>query len=79
MKITVTWFSILREQSGCSEEEVDTTAVTASELYAQLREKHRFTLSEASLRVAVNDAFSGWNDRLVPGDRVVFIAPVGGG
>ncbi|MEN9355314.1 MAG: hypothetical protein RL318_2639 [Fibrobacterota bacterium] len=79
MNLSIAWFSILREQAGCSEESVETSAITASELYGQMRAKHRFTLAQGSLRVAINDEFAQWDDRLAPGDRVVFIAPVGGG
>ena len=42
-------------------------------------QEHRFTLPQASLRVAVNDGFSDWDTTLSDQDRLVFIAPVGGG
>jgi molybdopterin synthase sulfur carrier subunit len=79
MNVSVTWFSILREQAGRGEETVEVEGGTAADLYGMLKERHRLTLGIASLRVAVNDAFAGWDTALSPGDHVVFIAPVGGG
>jgi len=79
MNVSVTWFSILREQAGRGEETVEVEGGTAADLYERLKARHRLTLGIASLRVAVNDAFADWDTVLASGDRVVFIAPVGGG
>jgi sulfur-carrier protein len=79
MTIDLCWFSILREQVGRDRETVDFDGETAGELYAQLAILHAFALPMPSLRVAVNDAFAEWDTPLSDGDRVVYIAPVGGG
>jgi len=77
--VRLVYYAILREQRGCSEEAVETGAATVGELYAELRERHGFTLSPDQVRVVVNEAFVPWDTALGPGDEVVFIPPVAGG
>lgn len=77
--ITLQYFAVLREQAGCSEERLTTTAATPAELYDEVRARHGFTLPLAMLRVAVNEEFREWSTPLVANDRVVFIPPVAGG
>jgi sulfur-carrier protein len=77
--IVVQYFAVLREQAGCGEERVETSAASASELYAELAARHGFSLPQRLLKVAVNDDFALWGQALVEGDRVVFIPPVAGG
>jgi len=78
-KITIQYYAILREQRGIDEEQIETAAQTACELYAELKEKYCFPLEQNSLKVAVNDEFSEWKTALNSGDAVVFIPPVSGG
>lgn len=77
--IRIQYFAILREQAGRSEETIDTPARTAAELFEQVRARHRFQLSPAQLKVAVNSEFADWQTQLAHGDTVVFIPPVAGG
>ena len=77
--ITLQYFAVLREQAGCSEERVTTSAATPAELYEEVRARHGFTLPIAMLRVAVNEEFRDWSAPLAANDRVVFIPPVAGG
>jgi molybdopterin converting factor subunit 1 len=77
--VRVQYYAILREQAGRSEETLDTSAGTAAELYAQLRQRHPFQLTAAQLKVALNSEFSDWQTPLKHGDTVVFIPPVAGG
>jgi len=77
--IHLQYFAVLREQAGCSEERVATTAATPADLYEEVRARHGFTLPLAMLRVAVNDEFRDWSSPLAANDRVVFIPPVAGG
>lgn len=77
--IRVQYFAILREQAGRSEETLDTTAATPSDLYDELRQRHPFQLTPAQLKVALNSEFSDWHTPLKHGDTVVFIPPVAGG
>jgi molybdopterin converting factor subunit 1 len=79
MTVTLQYFAVLREQAGCSQEQIETAASTPAELYEQARERHGFTLPRSMLRVAVNDEFREWTSPLRPNDRVVFIPPVAGG
>lgn len=78
-EITVRYYAVLRQQRGVSEETVATDAATPAALYAALQAAHGFTLSPATLKVAVNDEFADWSVPLADGDQVVFIAPVAGG
>jgi molybdopterin converting factor subunit 1 len=77
--VNLQYFALLREQAGCSQEQLETAAATPAELYEQVRERHGFTLPLALLRVAINDEFREWTAPLQANDRVVFIPPVAGG
>jgi molybdopterin converting factor subunit 1 len=77
--VTLQYFAVLREQAGCSEERVTTTAATPAELYDEVRARHGFTLPLTMLRVAINEEFREWSSPLAANDRVVFIPPVAGG
>ena len=79
MNIRIRYYALLREQAGCSEETIHTSAHTPRELYAELAARHPFSLGMESLRVAVNAEFGEWEQELTDGDAVVFIPPVAGG
>ncbi|HWW20524.1 MAG TPA: NTP transferase domain-containing protein [Steroidobacteraceae bacterium] len=78
-RLNVRYFAMLREQAGCSFEQLQTRAVTPADLYEELRQRHGLTLKPQFLRVAVNDEFGDWNLTLADGDTVVFLPPVAGG
>lgn len=79
MQLKIQYFALMREQSGRSEETVETMAATPADLYAELRARYGFTLPREQLKVAVNSEFAPWSQRLAAGDAVVFIPPVAGG
>jgi molybdopterin converting factor subunit 1 len=78
-RVAVEYYAQLREQAGLGREQVDTAAADPAGLYAQLRDRHGFTLAQGQLKVAVNAAFADWDRALAEGDVVVFIPPVAGG
>jgi molybdenum cofactor guanylyltransferase len=78
-QIRVQYYALLREEAGKSEESVGTRAATPRELYEELQGRYPFSLAVQMLKVAVNDEFADWSQRLADGDRVVFIPPVAGG
>lgn len=77
--LRVQYFALLREQRGLAREELQSTAATPAELYAELRTRHGFTLEGRQLRVALNGEFAAWDRPLTDGTEVVFIPPVAGG
>ena len=77
--IHLEYYAILREQRGVKAEDVETSAHTAIQLYAELQKKHNLRLPTSIIKVAINEEFSGWNTEINSGDRVVFIPPVAGG
>lgn len=77
--LTITYYAILREQRGLSEESLESAAATPGELYETLRAAHGFSLTSHQLSVVINDAFQPWDTPLNAGDHVVFIPPVAGG
>jgi len=79
MQLKIQYFALMREQSGRSEETVETTASTPADLYTELKARYGFTLPREQLKVAVNSEFAPWSHRLAAGDAVVFIPPVAGG
>ncbi len=78
-QLHVRLFAVLREQAGCSNLELDTTARTPADLYAELQTRHPLTFPAALLRVSVNERYADMAAPLAAGDRVVFIPPVAGG
>lgn len=79
MQVRIQYFAVLREQAGVAEETVETRAATPADLYDEVRAARGLALPRSLLRVAVNEEFCEWSQRLQPGDRVVFIPPVAGG
>lgn len=79
MNLRIEYFALLKDQRGISNETLATDATTARELYAQLSERHAFSLAPSSLKVAINEDFAEWDQPLNEGDTVVFIPPVAGG
>ena len=77
--IKVKYYASLREQANQSEEKIETDAVTAKDLYEQLKIKYEFNMTDCQLKVAVNNSFSEMNYELKAGDELVFIPPVAGG
>ena len=80
INISVLYFASLADEANCHEEKIELSQSTSlTELYEQLRQKHRFSRPQSELRVAVNDYFAKWTDEIHEGDSVVFITPVAGG
>ena len=78
-RLHVRFFAVLREQAGCVALEVETSARTPAELYAELQTSHALTFPAALLRVSLNERYGDMATPLATGDRVVFIPPVAGG
>ena len=79
MNVQLHYFALLQDQRGLAQETLNTNAVTVSDLYAELKERHGFTLAQTALRVSINEEFAAWDTSLGEGDVVVFIPPVSGG
>ena len=77
--IKVYYYALLREERGLGEEFLETTASTAEELYQELSKKYKFKLATDVLKVAVNNEFTQWQNKLRDNDSIVFIPPVAGG
>ena len=77
--ITVLWFAHLREQRGCDEERVDSTAADLRGLYRELAARHGLTFPERSLVAARNEELAPWDAPLRDGDVIAFLPPVSGG
>jgi molybdopterin converting factor small subunit len=73
------YYAILREQRGLDEEQVETSAKTAAQLYEELAAAHSFSLEASQLKVVINAQIRDWDCRITPGDSVVFLPPVAGG
>lgn len=79
MQIEVRYYAMLREQSGLTEERLETDSKTPADLYAELRKRYGFTLPENIVRAAVNLEFRPMDSPIAEGDSVAFIPPVAGG
>lgn len=79
LKLHVTYYAVLREQRGLSSEELETSAGTARDLYAELSTRHPFSLPVDRLRVAIDGEFASWDAPLRNGAKLALIPPVAGG
>ncbi len=79
INITSHYYAALRDEAGCAQETIETTAESAQQLYEELRQRHDFSYAPDDMKVAINDAFSNMSSALSEGDAVVFIPPVAGG
>lgn len=77
--VDVTYYAMLREQRGASNEQVQTEATDTALLYEDLAARHHFRMPKEKLKVARNDEFVDWSTPLRKGDRIAFIPPVAGG
>lgn len=78
-RLTVRFFAVLREQAGCRELTLETTATNPAELYGELSRSHGLQVPAAILAFAVNERYATADAFLAEGDRVTFIPPVAGG
>lgn len=75
----VSYFGLLAERRGLSEESLESDAVTPRALYQDLDARHRLGLTVSDMRAAVNDEFVSWDHSLTSGDRIAFLPPMSGG
>lgn len=78
-QVTVKFFALLREQAGCREATLTTSATTPAALYAELMPTRGLTVPPRILSYAVNERYVAGGTALRDGDRVAFIPPVAGG
>jgi molybdopterin synthase sulfur carrier subunit len=78
VSVTVLYFASLRDAAGVASEVMERPASLA-DLYDALRARHGFSLTREKLRVAVDGAFSDWNQVVRDGAEIAFIPPVSGG
>ena len=78
-KIIVKYFAALREQRGCSDEEIETTASTYLDLYNELASKHGLKLKKGHIKLAVNQCYEDLDTPIQEADVATFIPPVAGG
>ncbi len=76
--VNVLYFASLRDAAGIDSETIEHDGDLRS-LYAALQGKHVFSLPVERLRVAMNGAFSRWDDVPGEGAEIAFIPPVSGG
>ena len=77
--IELAYYALLRQQRGVSNEKRATTAITARELYLELKTEFGFELQVEDLKVAINGDFTDNDMPIHDGDTIVFIPPVTGG
>lgn len=79
MKLTIKYFAALRECVGKSEEEFSASVTTVEEVYQMLNDKYTFPVDKHHLKVALNEEYAQFDDKISEGDTIVFIPPVAGG
>ena len=73
------YYAVLREESGISDESVQTLARTPADLYTELADRHGFSLEAEYVKVVVNAEIREWGCAIRDGDTVIFLPPVSGG
>jgi len=73
------YFAAFHDATGCREENWQTDAATAAELYGEISARYGFPFDRSVLRVAKNDEVVSWSTELADGDLVAFLAPFAGG
>ena len=79
IRIEARYFAAFREQAGCQQESISTSASTAEELYLEVAARHGFLDRASRCKVAVNDMLADWRTPIRQGDVVLFFPPVAGG
>jgi molybdopterin converting factor subunit 1 len=78
--IKVTYFAVLKDLAGKSQEDLDVEAGTSvAKIYSRLAERYGFPLALSDIRVAINDDFASLDHGIKAHDHLVFIPPVAGG
>lgn len=75
----VSYYGLLAERRGLTEESLESQARTPLDLYHEINMLHPLGLAAADLRAAVNDEFAPWDHPLQDGDRIAFLPPMSGG
>jgi len=77
--ISIKWFAAYRDATGVGEEQVETTATTAADLFAEMKASHTGLSDYTRALVAINDEMVSWDTPLAGNDEVLFFPPVAGG
>lgn len=78
-KIEIRYFAMLREEAQKDKESIQTTAKTADEIYAEIKQKYNFSLEANQLKLSLNQKYADMQAEIKDGDSLVFIPPVAGG
>ncbi len=79
MKLNIKYFAALRECAGKSDECLNVEVSTVEDVYQMLNEKYSFSVDRHHLKVALNEEYAKFDDKVSDGDTLVFIPPVAGG
>jgi len=77
--IHVHYVAMLKDRTGFSQETITTEAGDLTQLYGEISKRYNLPWPTRSLRPAINDQLSDWNDKLSEGDHVIFLPPPSGG
>jgi molybdopterin converting factor small subunit len=77
--IHLRYFAVLKEERGLTEETFVTELENPLAIFEKLNSEFHFSIDQTKCRVAINDEFVPWDQKLCDGDQVVFIPPVSGG
>lgn len=78
-KVTVLYFSVLKEQTQKSEETFQTQAATVNEIFDELDKKYQFNINKHMLRISINNEIQTWDDEIHHNDTIIFLPPYSGG
>ncbi len=70
------YYAELRDESGVTDESIETSAVTPEDLYSELCDRHGFTVEADNMKVVVNAEIREWGSAIRDGDTVIFLPPL---
>lgn len=78
-QFTVKWFAAYRDATGVAQEQVQSSAASPAELFAEMTRQHAELSQYTRALVAINDQMANWDTALQGGEQILFFPPVGGG
>lgn len=79
MHVRVLYFASLRDAAGMDAETLEVDGGDLAAVYDACAARHGFAFGRSRMRVAVGDAFVGWDTGVAEGMEIAFIPPVSGG
>lgn len=79
INLCIEFYAKLRQEANLEHVEITTHSITVAGVWEECRLAYNLSLKQASVKPAVNNAFTPWEHELSEGDLVAFMPPFAGG